>query len=236
MKLVMGNKNYSSWSIRPWFFMRHANIAFEEIVLPMDQPVFYEEIAKWSPSKRVPLLVTDDGGHVWDTIAIGETLAELFPEANVWPKDADLRRLARSAVAEMHSGFPDLRRVLTCNARRAYKVDTWHIVAKDTVPAVLADIARMHELWETLLTKSGGPFLLGSFSYADAYFAPVISRFDTYGIQSSARISSYRLTVEDLETYRLWLREAALEPYELPKYDYPLPARATRISSLPPPA
>jgi glutathione S-transferase len=227
--LYMGNKNYSSWSIRPWFFMRQAGIDFECRVLPMNLPSFAEDVARISPSRRVPVL--DLGaGHagerdvVWDSLAIGETLAELYPDSGVWPADAPDRRLARAACAEMHAGFGELRRVLTCNARRVYPADAWRRYAGDVAAqaAVLADVARVHELWDQLLTASSGPFLGGpTFGYVDAFFVPVVSRFRTYAMPSPrASGAAYRARIEALPTWAEWMREAEAEPHTIDKYEY----------------
>jgi glutathione S-transferase len=220
--LVMANKNYSSWSVRPWFFLRAVGILFEEKVVGLGTPGFAQTVAKVSPSGRLPALVLDDGETIYDSLAIGEHLAEQYPEQGVWPADAKARRRARSAAAEMHSGFGDMRHVLTCNARRKYSPSVWRKVASadDRVAAVEADIARMHALWSELLDASGGPFLCGSFSFVDAYFVPVVSRFATYGIESTGAGSSYRSAIEALPTYRQWLDEARAESLTIPKYEY----------------
>lgn len=220
--LVMANKNYSSWSVRPWFFLRAAGILFEEKVVGLGTPGFAETIAKVSPSGRLPAFVLDDGEVVWDSLAIGEHLAEAYPDKGVWPADAKARRRARSACAEMHAGFAELRNVLTCNARRSYPADVWRKVAKtpERIAAVEADLARMHALWTELLEASGGPFLCGNVGFVDAYFVPVVSRFATYGIESSGAASSYRSSVAALPTYRQWLDEAKAESLTVPKYEY----------------
>ena len=227
--LFMGNKNYSSWSIRPWFFMRQAGIEFEERVLPMNLPTFAADVARVSPSKRVPVLDLGPGHAgqrdvVWDSLAIGETLAELYADSGVWPADAHDRRLARSACAEMHSGFGELRRVLTCNARRVYADGAWRSYAGDPAAqaAVLADVARVHELWDGLLHASGGPFLGGpTFGYVDAFFAPVVSRLRTYAVASPLESGvTYRTLIQGLPTWAQWMREAEAEPHTIDKYEY----------------
>jgi glutathione S-transferase len=220
--LVMANKNYSSWSVRPWFFLRAAGILFEEKVVGLGTPGFADTIPKLSPSGRVPALVLDDGEVVYDSLAIGEHLAEAYPDKGIWPSDARARRRARAACAEMHAGFADMRHVLTCNLRRRYAPDVWRRVAAtpERIAAVEADIARMHALWTSLLDASGGPFLCGSFGFVDAYFVPVVSRFATYGVESSGAASSYRAAIEALPTYRQWLAEAEAEPLTIAKYEY----------------
>ncbi len=221
--LVMGNINYSSWSIRPWFFLTHAKIPFQARVLPMNLASFAADVAAASPSKRVPVLVLDDGSQVWDTIAIGETIAEEWPEAGVWPKDAKLRRLARSACAEMHSSFGEMRRVLTCNARTRYAPARWREVAgtPEAVAGVESDIDRMHALWSSLLEASGGPFLAGErATWVDAFFAPVVSRLLTYSVSSPAPLAAYRARVEALPAWQAWMDAAAAEPHTIDKYEY----------------
>lgn len=223
LTLYMGNKAYSSWSIRPWFFLVQAGVPFEDRVLFMEQPDFAERVAAISPSRRVPVLDVGDGGRVWDSLAIGETLAELHPEAGVWPADARHRRLARAACAEMHSSFGEMRRVLTCNVRRVYPVDLWrrHAGSAAAESAVLADVTRLHELWGTLLATTGGPFLGGErFGYVDAFFAPVVSRLRTYAIESPADAAAYRARVEALPAWQRWLAEAHAEPNVIAKYEY----------------
>lgn len=220
--LVMANKNYSSWSVRPWFFLRAVGILFEEEVVGLGTPGFAQTVARVSPSGRLPAFVLDDGETIYDSLAIGEHLAEQYPEKGVWPADAKARRRARSAAAEMHSGFGDMRHVLTCNARRRYPSTTWRKVAEKEgrVAAVEADIARMHALWSELVQASGGPFLCGAFGFVDAYFVPVVSRFATYGIESSGAASSYRSAIEATPTWGQWQQEARAETLTIPKYEY----------------
>lgn len=225
MRLWIGNRNYSSWSIRPWFFVRHAKLPCEERVLYMDEASFAEDV-RVSPSKRVPVLELDGGDRVWDTLAIGLTLAELFPEAHVFPSDARVRRLVYSACAEMHSGFGEMRRVLTCNARKRYAKDAWKTIAggPEACAAVLADCARIEQLFETLLEASTGPFLGGAeVGYVDAYFVPVLSRFRTYGLELGAVSEAYAKRIEALPTHVTWLELAREEPHTIAKYEYALP-------------
>jgi glutathione S-transferase len=168
------------------------------------------------------LWILDDGEAVWDSLAIGEAIAEQWPEAGTWPEAARLRRMARSACAEMHSGFPDMRRVLTCNARRRYDPGLWRRVAGDGAAAVEADLARVHALWASLLDASGGPYLAGPKpTYVDAFFAPVVSRFVTYRVASPDDLVAYRDAVEALPAWGRWMIEAAKEPEVIEKYEYP---------------
>ncbi len=223
LKLVMANKNYSSWSVRPWFFMTAAKIPFEVVVVGLGDSSTATEIAKWSPSGRLPVLVLEDGSTVWDSLAIGEHLAEAFPDRGVWPRDPKLRRLARSACAEMHAGFGEVRRVLNCNARKRYAPNVWRDQAggPEAVSAIEQEIGRIHQLWESLLSASSGPFLCGSFGYVDAFFVPVVSRFATYGVASSGAAAAYRSAVEAHPTYQQWQAEALAEPLTIAKYEYP---------------
>lgn len=225
MLLVVGNRNYSSWSIRPWFFLVEAGIPFELETLALDEPDFAPRVSARSPSKRVPALVLAEGDVVWDSLAMGEYFAEAFPEAGVWPSDPRHRRLTRSAAAEMHSGFSEMRRVLTCNQRKRYAPEGWKTVAggDEAVNAVLADVTRVHELWDTLLQASGGPFLGGGFGFVDAYFAPVVSRFATYGIPSPPESAAYRAQLEALPAWKRWSDEARGEPFVIAKYEYAIP-------------
>jgi glutathione S-transferase len=221
--LVMGNINYSSWSVRPWFFLTHAEIPFEARVLPMDTPTFAADVASWSPSKRVPVLVLDDGTKVWDSLAIGETIAEEWPEAGVWPESAKLRRLARSACAEMHSSFTEMRRTMPCNARTRYAPTRWREIAgsPEAEAAVQADVDRVHALWQTLLQASGGPFLGGARAgYVDAFFAPVVSRFISYVVASPSDAAAWRERLTKLPTWEKWMNAAASEQHVIQKYEF----------------
>jgi len=224
MRLYVGNLNYSSWSIRPWFFVKAKELPCEVSVLHMEESTFADRVAEVSPSKRVPCLELDDGSLVWDSFAIGLTLAELFPDAGVFPTDARVRRLVYAACAEMHSSFADMRRVLTCNARRVYPKDAWRAVVAaepDGSAKVLADCARVEALFAALLSASGGPFLGGaSFGYADAYFVPVLSRFRTYTIDVSPLTARYMETIEALPAHRAWLALARAEAHTIAKYEY----------------
>lgn len=224
--LVMGNKNYSSWSVRPWFFIREKALPIEDQVVNLDDLATSEIVAR-SPSRRVPVLLLDGGDVVWDSLAIGEALAELYPDSGVWPTDPAARRRARSASAEMHSGFAELRRVLTCNQRAAYAPEAWRQMAggADAEKAVEADIARVHALWRELLAASGGPFLCGAFGYVDAFFVPVVSRFATYAIASDEVCAGYRARVEALGAYARWREEARQEKWSITKYEYPIARR-----------
>ena len=221
-QLIIGNKRYSSWSIRPWFFLKHAEIAFEEVVIPLFQPETKAKVSAWSESARLPVLVLDDGTRVWDSLAIGETIAEQWPDSGAWPSRFRLRAIARSACAEMHSGFAEVRRVLTHNVMRRYAKDAWRKVAAhaDAERAIEDEVSRLHALMMMLLETSGGPFLGGPrFGYVDAFFVPIVSRFATYAIASPDGVTAYRERIESLPTYALWRSEAAAEPWRIVHYE-----------------
>src|ERR1041384_7248520 len=176
LTLVIGNKNYSSWSMRPWVLLRQLAIPFEEKRLTFHSAQWDAEIERWSPSRLVPVLWRGDQS-VWDTLAIAETLHEWFPDKGVWPKDPLARAFARSASAEMHSGYRDLRSSMPMNIRASHP-------GKGMSPAVQANVDRIEKLWKEARSRFGaaGPFLFGSFCAADAMFAPVTSRFRTYAV------------------------------------------------------
>ena len=176
LTLVIGNKNYSSWSMRPWVLMRQLGIAFEEKKLRFHSTEWDAEIERWSPSRLVPVLWRGEQS-VWDSLAIMETLAEWRPEKNVWPRDEVARAFARSIASEMHSGFRDLRGNMPMNIRASHP-------GKGMNDAVKANVARIEGLWGEARRRfgAGGPFLFGAFSAADAMYAPVVMRFKTYAV------------------------------------------------------
>jgi glutathione S-transferase len=210
LTLIIGNKNYSSWSLRPWFLMRQAGIPFHEVRLPLFTPEWYEKIGHHSPSGRVPVL-RDGDLVVWDSLSICEYLAERFPEAALWPRDARQRAHARSVACEMHSGFGALRSALPMNCRARHRV-----VAP--TPEVDRDVARIAQIWSDCRTRYGGEgsWLFGSFSIADAMFAPVASRFATYDIEVSGVVADYRDTLLESEPYRDWLAAGEAEIEVIP--------------------
>lgn len=189
LQLVIGNKNYSSWSMRPWVLLRGLDIPFQELKLRFDfseNSPFRQTVARFSPAGTVPILV-DDGFAVWDTLAIVEYLAERFP--GVWPADAKARARARSLCAEMHSGFGALRNHCPMNievSMPAIGAKVW-----DEQPAVRQNLARIEAMWGQALQASGGPFLFGAFSAVDAYYAPVAMRLRSYALPVSATTSAY---------------------------------------------
>ncbi len=197
LQLVIGNKNYSSWSMRPWVLMRHFGIAFEEIKLRFDSfapdSAFHRALAQHSPVGKVPVLRVD-GQPVWDTLAIAETLADLHPELRLWPREPMQRARARSLCAEMHAGFTALRSHCPMNIEAALPEVGARLLAAE--PGVRRDLARIDAMWCEQLAASGGPFLFGEFSVADAYYAPVVARIRCYALPLSASARAY--------TDRLW--------------------------------
>ncbi|PGH54808.1 glutathione S-transferase [Azospirillum palustre] len=211
LTLVIGNKAYSSWSLRPWLALRQAGIAFAETVIPLRQPDTAARIAERSPSGRVPALI-HDGLTVWDSLAICEHVAELAPEAGLWPADRAARAVARSVAAEMHSGFTSLRSTMPMDLKR-------NRMGRGKTEATAADIARIQELWDDARTHFGrparGPFLFGAFTIADAMFAPVVTRLDTYSVAVSPVSRAYMDAVLDLPAMQEWIAAAKDEPWEL---------------------
>ena len=196
LKLAIGNKNYSSWSMRPWVLMRQFNIPFDELMIPFDGfdagSAFKQAITRLSPVGRVPVLLHGDL-VVWDTLAIAEYLAEYatenFPEHALWPRDQAARARARSLCAEMHSGFGALRSACPMNIEAALPEVGQRVLAEQA--AVVADLARITGMWQAALAASGGPFLFGAYSIADAYFAPVAARLRTYALPLPAGLAAY---------------------------------------------
>ncbi|MBA2722078.1 MAG: glutathione S-transferase family protein [Methylibium sp.] len=212
MQLVIGNKNYSSWSLRPWVLMRQAGIAFDEIQIRFDaftpDSRFKRSLAVHTPAGKVPVLIDGDL-HVWDTLAIAEYLAERFPEHRLWPDDARARARARTVCAEMHAGFGALRSHCPMNVE-ALLPDVGARLLREE-PAVRADLERLFALWGALLDEHGGPLLFGRFTIADAYFAPVCSRLRSYGLPVPKPIADYIEAVFALPGMQAWVREALAE-------------------------
>ncbi len=222
MQLVVANKNYSSWSMRPWVLMRQLGIPFEEIELRLpdqfgtDAP-FYTEIAKYSPAKRVPVLL-DDGFAVWDTLAIAEYLHERFPQAGVWPQDARQRARARSVCAEMHAGFGGLRSLCPMNIEASFpevgrKLWSEHAGLRN-------DVARIDQIWREQLAAGTGEFLFGGFSAADAFFAPVCVRISRFALPVSDAARGYIGNVLNAPGPSRWI-EAALAEHDFIADDEP---------------
>jgi glutathione S-transferase len=201
LALLIGNKNYSSWSLRPWLVLRHSALQFEEVRVAMGTREFAERVRAWSPAGRVPVLRRGHV-HVWDSLAICEYLAEAFPERKLWPLDSKERAHARSISAEMHSGFQSLRGQMPMNVRaKGRKVPR--------TPELEADIARVLEIWRECRehAHARGPFLFGEFTIADAMYAPVAFRFQTYGVASD-----YAESLVRLPAMQEWAAAAAAEP------------------------
>ena len=211
LTLVVGAKNYSSWSLRAWLALRVAGIAFDEVVIPLDRPVTKAEIARHSPSGRVPVL-RDGDLRVWDSLAIIEYAAERFPDSRLWPADRIMRATARSVAAEMHAGFQALRAHLPMNLKR-------RPAARELTAEVEADIGRVKEIWRTCRTRRTGPFLFGAFSGADAMYAPVVARFETYRVPVDPATRAYMDAVLGLAAFREWREAALAEPWASAKWD-----------------
>ena len=210
LTLVIGNKAYSSWSLRPWLALKHTGRPFREILVPLRRPDTRARILEHSPSGRVPCL--KDGGRViWDSLAICEYLAERFPDAALWPGDAEARALARAVSAEMHSGFAALRTHMSMDLKAAHP-------GEGRTPETEADIARIAALWRGMRERfgQGGDFLFGRFSIADAMYAPVVTRFVTYGVALDAVGQAYVEAVQALPAMREWTAAALAEPSEIP--------------------
>ncbi|MFL6695071.1 MAG: glutathione S-transferase family protein [Ramlibacter sp.] len=212
LQLHIANKNYSSWSMRPWVLMRQAGIPFDEVMVPFDAmdsgSQFKRTVERLNPAGRVPVLV-DGGLVVWDTLAIAEYLAETFPERHLWPRDAKARARARSVCAEMHAGFGALRQHCPMNIEASLP-HIGAIVLRDQA-AVRADVQRLVQMWTDLLAEHGGPMLFGEFSIADAYFAPVCMRMRTYALPVPATITRYIERVSALPGVRAWIDAALAE-------------------------
>ena len=228
LQLYIGNKNYSSWSMRPWVLMTQAGIPFEEIMVRFDSfesdSSFKKALRGLNPVGKVPVLV-DEGFAVWDTLAIAEYLAERFPDKRLWPVDARHRARARSVCAEMHSGFGALRSHCPMNIEAALP-DTGRLIWRDQA-AVRADMARLCGLWGELLAAQpekmpdgSAPLLFGHFSIADAYFAPVCMRIRTYGLPLPADLQAYVERVAALPGVRAWI-DGALAEHDFLDFEEP---------------
>ena len=212
LQLYIGNKNYSSWSMRPWVLLRQAGIPFEEVLARFDSfdpnSQFKATIAGISPTGKVPVLVDGDL-TIWDTLAIAEYLAETYPEKHLWPQDKAARARARSVCAEMHSGFTALRGACPMNIE-AHLPDTGALLWRDK-PAVRADVQRLVNMWSGLLEQHGGPMLFGDFSIADAFYAPVCMRLHSYSLPVPTHIQAYVQRVRALPGVKAWIDGALAE-------------------------
>jgi glutathione S-transferase len=216
LTLVIGNKNYSSWSMRPWVAARAFGIPFTEVRLLLDQPDTAANIARYTHSGRVPVLLAGEI-TVWDSLAICEYLAEQFPDKHLWPQDVAARALARSVTAEMHSGFAGLRSAMSMNIKAS-------LPGRGRTADAQADIGRVCEIWEECLSRFGHhQFLFGEFSIADAFFAPVVSRFKTYGVALAPALQAYCDRVLAHPAVRRWIDEALAETEVAGKHEDELP-------------
>lgn len=207
MKLILGNKNYSSWSLRPWIAMKMAGIAFEEEVIPLYLPGSAEKVLRYSPAGKVPVLIDGDKA-IWESIAILEYLADRFPQAQLWPESPAARSHARVVSAEMHAGFVELRRTCPMNFWLPPK-------PRQFSPEVLKDVRRIEAIWADCRARfgSGGPFLFGRFSATDAMYAPVVARFYNYGHEVTPGARDYMQTVMDTAAWREWKTAALKESW-----------------------
>ena len=212
--LYIGNKNYSSWSLRPWLALKQAGAEFKEVMIPLHRPETMDQLQRHTPSQRVPAL-THGGSTVWESLSICEYAAELFPAARLWPQDRDIRAVARSAANEMHAGFDTLRTWLPMDIRSRLKI------AGRTEKAA-GDIARVTQIWRDCREKYGasgangpGPFLFGGFTIADAMFAPVTTRFVTYGVALDSACAGYVEAVTALPAMQSWIAAAKAEPWTI---------------------
>ena len=215
LKLVIGNKNYSSWSMRPWLALRASNIAFEEVFIPLytDDPADKDRILSFTRSGKVPCLIDGDVA-VWDSLAIIEYVAERFPQARLWPEDRTSRAHARSISAEMHSGFLPLRNECGMNLHRP--VGSVQLSAD-----ARANIARIDQIWSECRARHGksGPFLFGAFGAADAMFGPVVHRFRTYAVDVSPVAKAYMETMMALPAFAEWTRAGLAETLVIEKFE-----------------
>jgi glutathione S-transferase len=222
LKLVVGNKNYSSWSMRPWMAMKIAGIVFEEQLISLDDPTFKSELCKLTPAGKVPVLIDGDR-HIWESLAIIEYVAEKFPNANLWPTDAGARAHARVVCAEMHAGFAPLRRHCAMNMLRPPR-------KRELLPEVQSDVIRIDQMWADCRARfgEGGPFLFGAAGAADAMYAPVVSRFHTYDIEVGREARAYMDAVMALAAWSEWEKAARQETWVLPRgeVDWPKVLRA----------
>lgn len=229
LKLYIGNKNYSSWSMRPYVLLKQAGIDFEEVVLRFDafgsDSDFKKAISQISPVAKVPALV-DDGFVVWDTLAIAEYLAEKFPAKQLWPQDVQARARARSICAEMHSGFGALRSACPMNIE-AQLHDVGALIWRDNA-AVRADVARLVQMWQALLAEHGGPLLFGRFTVADAFYAPVVMRLRSFALPVPDDVRTYMDRVSALPGVKAWI-DGALAEQDFLDFEEPYRLRATSV-------
>lgn len=206
--LYIGNKNYSSWSFRPWLAMTEAGIDFDEVLVPFNDDAGNPDFAEFSPTVKVPVLKHGDL-TVWESLAIMEYIADLFPDVGLWPADTAQRAVARAVSHEMHGGFGALRSECPMNMRRPPGA----IAVSD---AVHQDVARIERMWAACLDRSGGPFLFGAFTNADAMYAPVVNRLTIYELSDSEAVTRYRAAMTGLKGWQAWEQAGRDEPWVVP--------------------
>jgi glutathione S-transferase len=213
LKLIVANKAYSSWSLRPWILLAHFKIPFEETVIPLDTPQTRELILAHSPNGKCPAL-HDGAITVWESLAVIEYIAERYPEKPIWPRGKAARAQARSLSAEMHAGFQALRQHCPTNFRRPVRKIA-------LTEAVEADVARIEQAWAKARAEFGkaGPFLFGRFSAADAMFAPVVNRFHTYDVPVSRKSRDYMNAIMALPAWKAWIADGEAEEWRVEKYE-----------------
>jgi len=223
LKLIIGNKNYSSWSMRPWIAMKVAGIAFEETVISLDAADFKAKVGAVSGTGKVPVLIDGDV-RVWESLAILEYLAEKFPKAGLWPSDVVARAHARAIANEMHAGFLPLRRLLPMNMWRP-------VIKRALTPEAATNVQRIEEIWSGARARFGqsGPFLFGRYGAADAMYAPVVSRLHTYDVAVGAGTRAYMDAVMALPAFREWHAAGIKEPWVLAddEVDWPTVRKVT---------
>jgi len=215
LTIYLGNKNYSSWSLRAWLVLKHTTVAFNEVVIPLYESTSRATLLKYSPSGRVPVL-QHGALTVWDSLAICEYLAEAFPAFELWPKDGAARAVARAVSAEMHAGFEALRRHLPMNVRSSFP-------DRDVTPEVQLDINRVMAVWRDCRARFGeghGDFLFGHFTIADAMYAPVVTRFRTYRIELERDAEAYCSAIMALPAMQEWIAAARNEPMVVEQFEF----------------
>ena len=215
LTIYLGNKNYSSWSLRPWLVLKRLTVEFDEVVIPLYQPASRETVQKYSPSGRVPALHHGEV-IVWESLAICEYLAESFPTYDLWPKDPAARALARAVSAEMHAGFRALREHLPMNIRSSFP-------GRGVTPEAQADINRIMSIWRDCRSRYGdgkGDFLFGNFTITDAMYAPVVTRFRTYKIELERDAETYCETIMMMPAMQEWITAARNEPMIVEAFEF----------------
>lgn len=213
--IIIGNKNYSSWSLRAWLALRRTGAVFEEVLIPLSESESQDQIARYSPSSRVPVLRHGDV-TVWDSLAIGEYLAEQFPDAGLWPDGSTQRASARAVCAEMHAGFMALRNDMPMDMRASHP-------DHELLPAVANDVNRITEIWREAraTAPANSTFLFGDFSLADAFYAPVASRFRTYGVALDPVCQDYVDVIHAWPDMQDWYNAAVIEPFTITDHGNP---------------